>query len=66
MEKSPPPEELDTQVPEQQCCVRIQFFTSLLRFGSGWFANHSLQRTTPTTLGLQSDASGGAPLNSFR
>ena len=40
----PPPEELDTEVPDKQCSVEFQLFTSLLRFGSGWFANHALQR----------------------
>ncbi|NOS69381.1 MAG: hypothetical protein HOP33_05550 [Verrucomicrobia bacterium] len=37
-----PPEELDAQVAGKQCGVEFQLFTSLLRFGSGWFANHSL------------------------
>jgi len=37
-----PPEELDMQVPEKQGSVEFQLFTSLLRFGGGWFANHSL------------------------
>jgi hypothetical protein len=40
----PPPEELDTQVPENQWAVDFQLFASLLHFGSGWFANHALQR----------------------
>jgi len=39
-----PPEELDAQMPDMQGDVRIQLFTSLLHFGSGWFANHALQR----------------------
>ena len=34
-----PPEELDTQVPDKQCSVGFQLFTSLLRRGGGWFAN---------------------------
>ena len=37
------PEELDTQVPDKQCGVAFQLFASLLRFGSGWFANHALR-----------------------
>ncbi len=40
-----PPEELDTQAPENQWAVEFQLFASLLHFGSGWFANHALQRT---------------------
>ncbi|MSU59853.1 MAG: hypothetical protein EXS35_17085 [Pedosphaera sp.] len=43
-----PPEELDAQVSDKQCGVEFQLFTSLLRFGSGWFANHALQRTDQT------------------
>lgn len=38
------PEELDTQVTANQGNVEFQLFASLLRFGSGWFANHALQR----------------------
>ena len=41
----PPPEKLDAQVVDMQRCLAFQFLTSLLRFGSGWFANHALQRT---------------------
>jgi hypothetical protein len=41
-----PPEELDTQVPDKQCAVEFQFFTSLLRRGGGWFANHALHPAT--------------------
>jgi hypothetical protein len=40
----PPPDKLDTEVPDKQCSVEFQLFTLLLRFGSGWFANHALQR----------------------
>jgi len=40
-----PPEELDTQVPENQWAVEFRLFASLLHFGSGWFANHALQGT---------------------
>ena len=36
----PTPEELDAQVAENQWRVECQLFTSLLRFRSGWFANH--------------------------
>jgi hypothetical protein len=43
-----PPEELDTHIPDKQCAVEFQFFTSLLRFGSGWFANHAPQRLNPS------------------
>ena len=39
-----PPDKLDTQVPELQCGVGIQFFTSLHRRRGGWVANHALQR----------------------
>jgi len=46
-----PPEELDTQVPDKQCSVGFQLFTSLLRRGGGWFANHALQRTRPSRPG---------------
>ena len=48
------PEELDTQVPENQWAVDFQLFASLLHFGSGWFANHALQRTRRVRRGLQS------------
>ena len=41
-----PPDKLDTQVPELQCGVGTQFFTSLLRRRGGWVANHALQRLT--------------------
>jgi hypothetical protein len=40
-----PPEKLEAQVIDLQHSVHFQFLTSLLRFGSGWFANHTLQRT---------------------
>jgi hypothetical protein len=39
----PPPDELDTEVPDKQGGAVFQLFMSLLRFGSGWF-NHALQR----------------------
>ena len=45
------PPELDTQVPELQCGVGIQFFTSLLRRRGGWVANHALQRTRSSRSG---------------
>ena len=41
----PPPEKLDMQTVDTQCRLLFQFLTSLLRFRSGWFANHALQRT---------------------
>jgi hypothetical protein len=44
---TPPPEELDTQVPEKQGGVGFQLFTSLLPAMRGWFASHSLQPTAP-------------------
>jgi len=47
----PPPEELDAQVPYKQGSVEFQLFPSLLRFGSGWFANQSLQRTRWSVFG---------------
>ena len=50
----PAPEELDTQAPDKQCGVEFQLFTSLLRFRSGWFANHALQRTRRERRGWQS------------
>ena len=40
-----PPEKLDMQTVDTQCRLLFQFLTSLLRFRSGWFANHALQRT---------------------
>jgi hypothetical protein len=40
-----PLEELDTQVPDNQCSVGFQLFASLLRRRGGWFANKSLQAT---------------------
>ena len=39
-----PPEELDTQVSENQGGVGFQLFTSLLLVGRGWLANQALQR----------------------
>jgi hypothetical protein len=50
-------EELDTQVPDKQCGVEFQLFTSLLRFRSGWFANHALRTaagaiSSPRTAGF--------------
>jgi len=35
-------------VPDKLCGGGGQLFTSLLRFGSGWFANHALQLTAAT------------------
>ena len=52
-----PPEELDAQVSDKQCGVEFQLFTSLLRFGSGWFANHALQRTAAGRRGCNRRAS---------
>src|ERR1700752_4914321 len=40
-----PPEKLEAQVIDLQHSVHFQFLTSLLRFGSGWFANQAQQRT---------------------
>jgi len=40
-----PPEELDMQTADMERWLPFQFLTSLLRFTSGWFANHALQRT---------------------
>ena len=37
-----PPEELDTQMCVKQCGIGFLKFTSLLRCGGGWFANHPL------------------------
>ena len=37
-DEMPPPDKLDTQVPDEQCGARSQLITSLLRFRSGWFA----------------------------
>ena len=42
-----PPDKLDTQAPDNQGGVEFQFFTSLLRFRSGWFANIALERRLP-------------------
>jgi hypothetical protein len=47
-----PPEELDMQTVEMERWLPFKFLTSLLRFGSGWFANHALQRTPRRALGL--------------
>lgn len=44
--KRPPPEKLDMQTVDTQCRLLFQFLTSLLRFRSGWFANHALQATS--------------------
>jgi len=44
MRPLPPPEKLDAQIVDIQRCLPFQFLTSLLRFGSGWFANHAPQR----------------------
>ena len=46
-----PPEKLDMQTVDTQCRLLFQFLTSLLRFRSGWFANHALQRTRPSRCG---------------
>jgi len=51
------PEELDTEVPDKQGSAEFQLFTSLLRFGSGWFANHALQRTAAGRRGCNRRAS---------
>ena len=37
-----PPEELDMQIVDMERWLPFQFLTSLLRFRSGWFANHAL------------------------
>jgi hypothetical protein len=50
--KQQPPEELDMQTVEMERWLPFKFLTSLLRFGSGWFANHALQRTPRHALGL--------------
>jgi len=47
-----PPEELDTQAPDKPCGVEFQLFTSLLRFGSGWFANHAVGQRAGSLLRL--------------
>jgi len=39
-----PPEKLDTQAVDRQRGLPFQFLTSLLRFGSDWFANHALKQ----------------------
>ena len=39
-----PPEELDMQTVDREHWLPFQFLASLLRFRSGWFANHALQR----------------------
>jgi len=39
-----PLEALGTEVPNDQGSAEFQLFTSLLRLGSGWFANNALQR----------------------
>jgi len=44
MNQQSPPEKLAMQVIDMQRCLPFQFLTSLLRFRSGWFANHALQR----------------------
>lgn len=40
--------------PDKQCGVEFQLFTALLRFRSGWFANHAL---LPTPGGVGSSVS---------
>lgn len=57
------PEELDTQVPDKQGSVGFQLFTSLLRFRSGWFANHALASNPAITSRLQSCALVGGSLS---
>lgn len=37
-----PPEELDMQTVAVENGLPVQFLASLLRFRSGWFANHEL------------------------
>ena len=37
------PEDLDAQTPDNEGSDAFQLFTSLLRFRSGWFANHALR-----------------------
>src|SRR5690349_12552661 len=41
---TPPPEELDMQTVDMERKSALQFLASLLRFRSGWFAKHALQR----------------------
>ena len=46
-----PPEKLDAQMTANMRFHFFQFLRSLLRFGSGWGANHALQRTRPSRHG---------------
>jgi len=58
-----PPEELDAQVPDKQGSVEFQLFPSLLRFGSGWFANHLLHLTRRERRGCNRCVSCAGPLS---
>jgi len=49
-----PPEELDVQTVDMERWLPFQFLTSLLRFGSGWFANQSLQPTPVSVVSWRS------------
>jgi hypothetical protein len=45
------PDKLETQALDAQQSCQIQLFTSLLRLGGGWRANHALRRTRPSPPG---------------
>ena len=61
-----PPEVLDTKVPDKHCRVEFQLYTSLLRFGSGWFASHELQRSRPPRSGCNPPSPRAGPPSSPR
>ena len=48
-----PPEELDMQAMDNQCCKPFQVLTSVLLVRRGWFANQSPE---PTAVGAVSSA----------
>ena len=60
-----PPEKLAAQVIDMQRGLPFQFLTSLLRFGSGWFANHA-HLTRPSSRGCNRAASWAGSLSSPR
>jgi hypothetical protein len=65
MQRVSPPEKLAAQTVDSQHSMPFQFFTSLPRFRSGWFANKALQRTAADRRGCNHSFS--APLSlSFR
>jgi hypothetical protein len=58
-----PPEKLDVQMTANVRFHFFQFLRSLRRFGSGWGANHALQRTRPSRPGCNRTPSWAGSLS---